>query len=66
MAGIDIIAVDSKALRTAFIGLPWQLYRGNPYWVPPLLADEHWLFDKARNPFFVESEADFFLARVNS
>ncbi len=65
MTAIDIIKVEGRALRTAFIKLPWELYRHNRWWVPPLIGEEHALFDKAANAFFVESDADFFLARQN-
>jgi hypothetical protein len=36
----EIVAVDSKDLRQAFIRLPWALYRDDPNWVPPLLMEE--------------------------
>lgn len=39
-AGIDVVAVDSKKLREAFIRLPWPLYADDANWVPPLLTNE--------------------------
>lgn len=38
--GTNLVAVDSKPLREAFIRLPWQLYADDPNWVPPLLINE--------------------------
>lgn len=48
-----------------FIHLPWDIYRQDPHWVPPLIGDMKKLLDKNRHPFFIHSSADFFLARRN-
>lgn len=52
---------NGRALRQ-FIRLPWKLYRRDPYWVPPLIADMKKLLDRSKHPFFRHSSADFFLA----
>jgi hypothetical protein len=31
--------VKDKRDLLAFIRFPWQIYKGNPYWVPPLIKD---------------------------
>jgi hypothetical protein len=31
--------VKNKKDLLAFVRFPWQIYRGNPYWVPPLIKD---------------------------
>jgi hypothetical protein len=31
--------VKNKQDLLAFIRFPWQIYKGNPYWVPPLIKD---------------------------
>jgi hypothetical protein len=41
----------------------FDLYRDCPYWVPPLLSDAYKQVDPRRNPFFLHSEAGFFLAQ---
>jgi hypothetical protein len=65
LAQIEVVPVtDGKAWR-AFIRLPWTIYRNDPYWVPPLIIDMKKLLDKRRNPFFLHSTADLFLARRN-
>ncbi len=33
-----------------FIEFPFSLYRGNKYWVPPLVSDEYKSLDPTRNP----------------
>jgi RimJ/RimL family protein N-acetyltransferase len=41
MAGrIAVRAVESRADATAFLGLPYALYRFDPHWVPPLRTAE--------------------------
>ncbi len=46
----------------AFIRFQWVPYRGNPYWVPPLLADRRKLIDRAKNPFYRHAELGLWLA----
>ncbi len=41
------------------------MYRGNPYWVPPLKSDVEFLLSTKKNPFFQHAEAACFLARRN-
>lgn len=45
-----------------FIKLPWDLYKGDPYWVPPLIFDVRKNLDPKRNPFFKHAELQLFLA----
>jgi hypothetical protein len=33
---LTIRPVESKADRQAFVNLAWDVYRGDPAWVPPL------------------------------
>jgi GNAT superfamily N-acetyltransferase len=59
---ISIIQADTKKLLTDFVKFPFSLYKGNPYWVPPIIADELATFDKTKNPAFESAEAYFYLA----
>lgn len=59
---ISIIQADTKKLLTDFVKFPFSLYKGNPYWVPPIIADELASFDKTKNPAFENAEAYFYLA----
>ena len=54
-------ATTKKELKD-FIKFSFDLYKGNPYWVPPLISDELENFDKAKNPVFAHAEAKFYLA----
>src|SRR5215212_6385094 len=46
-----------------FMRFPWQVYAGNPCWVPPLLYERRRFFDPAYNPFYRHAEVQLFIAR---
>lgn len=54
-------AITKKELRE-YIMFSFELYKDNPYWIPPIIADELETFDKEKNPAFKTAEAHFFLA----
>ena len=45
-----------------FIKLPWEIYRDDPNWVPPLIFDVRNNLNPQKNPFFKHAEVEFFLA----
>jgi GNAT superfamily N-acetyltransferase len=51
-----------RDLRTVIL-FPWQLYRHDPLWVPPIVADRLARFDPASNPMLRHGEAQAFIAR---
>jgi ribosomal protein S18 acetylase RimI-like enzyme len=55
--------VTSAFARERFVRLPWQVYAGDPCWVPPLLVERRQLLDPRRSPFFRHAEVQLFLAR---
>ena len=65
MAGLEIVAVDSKKGLKEFIELPYTLYRDDPYWVPPLRIAVKELLDRAKHPYYANAEMELFLARSN-
>ncbi|HUF54515.1 MAG TPA: hypothetical protein VMR52_12180 [Dehalococcoidia bacterium] len=60
---IEVTPVESKQDREAFIRLPWRIYCGNRYWVPPLLYTENEKFSPKHNPFYQHADVQLFLAR---
>jgi len=62
---VDILPVHSKQDLRQFIKLPWKIYRDDPHWVPPLILDMKKMLDRKKNPFFLHSEAEYFLAYKN-
>ncbi len=59
---VEIKTVESKKDFNVFILFPYQLYRGNQYWVPPLIMDEKEIFNPKKNPAFENADACLFLA----
>jgi GNAT superfamily N-acetyltransferase len=47
---ITIQEVKTKNDLKAFLRFPWEIYRGDPYWVPPLLKEQAFHFSP-KNPF---------------
>ncbi|MCX5781161.1 MAG: hypothetical protein NT145_00415 [Elusimicrobia bacterium] len=46
-----------------FLNLPWRIYKGNQYWVPPLLSEVKETLDVNKNPFWEHAQREVFLAR---
>lgn len=63
---ILISEVSSKSELKKFVKFPFQLYKNNKYWVPPIIKDEMDSFDKTINPVFEHADARFFLAYQNN
>ena len=59
---VQIKKAESKADLKKFAEYPNKLYKGNPYYVPTLVADDCKVFDRKSNAAFDFAEADFFLA----
>ncbi len=59
---VEIRRVTSRRELKAFVQLPFMLYRGNPFWVPPLLLDEYATLQRDKNPAFEFCQAEYFLA----
>lgn len=62
MSAITVRPVVTKADEKKFIKFQWVPYRGNPYWVPPLLMDRRKLIDRKNNPFYRHAVTELFLA----
>ncbi len=59
---VTVKQVQSKSDLKTFVKFPFSLYKGSPYWVPPIINDEMESFDPDKNPVFKNAEAAFFLA----
>lgn len=59
---IIIRPVLSKPDRRAFVDLAWEVYKGDPAWVPPLKDEVHGLIDPKKNPWFGHARAQLWLA----
>src|SRR5262249_5152379 len=61
-APLVIRKVSNKHDYRAFLEFPWQLYKDDPNWVPPLLSMRRELLDKRKNPDWLNLEGDYFAA----
>ena len=62
---ITIKEIHTKKELKQFVTFPFSLYKGNPYWVPPIIKDELNTLNKNKNPAFEHAEARFFIALKN-
>ncbi|MCX8118557.1 MAG: N-acetyltransferase [Desulfobacterota bacterium] len=64
MAGseLKIEEVKTRSDLAAFLRFPWKIYRGNPFWVPPLIKDQQKKLSPS-SPFRSHAEMVLYLAR---
>lgn len=62
MSRIYTQKVDNHFQRRRFATFPWQIYRNDPLWVPPLLPERIKQLNPQKGTFYNHGEADFFLA----
>lgn len=62
-ANIRIEPVTDKKGVLEYVKFPFQLYRGDPNWVPPLIEERRDFFDPRKNPFYEHARFQLFLAR---
>jgi GNAT superfamily N-acetyltransferase len=61
-SAIDIIPLQPRELK-AFLKFPWQVYAGDPQWIPPLFVERKALLNERKNPFFQHAQMQLFLAK---
>jgi GNAT superfamily N-acetyltransferase len=61
-SGVQIIAVTTSQQVRQFASFPWQIYRNDPLWVPPIFGDRLKLLDPTKHPFWEHAERQLFLA----
>ena len=59
---LTIRPVETKADRKAFVDFAWEVYKKDPYWIPPLKDEVHGLLDPKKNPWFGHGRAQLWLA----
>ncbi len=59
---IEIKTIQDSRGKKSFLSLPWQIYTGDPYWVPPFLPDVEFLLNTHKNPFYEHAKIELFLA----
>ena len=56
-----VMATDRKTIAK-FVRFPRTLYKGSPYWVPPLWKDEYHAYDRQRNVMLRNNDYQLLLA----
>lgn len=56
-----LIPVSNKKELKRFIMFPFELYKGDENWVPPLIGDQYKFFNADKNPYYFHSEVQLFI-----
>ena len=62
MSQIIIKQVKNWIQRRRYATFPWQIYKDDPLWVPPLIPDRMKQLNPRKGSFYNHGEADFFIA----
>jgi hypothetical protein len=62
MSDVAVVPVANRRQKKAFLEYPWQLYRDDPNWVPPLRMDQKELVGYSYHPFYIRNRVQTFLA----
>ena len=57
-------ALTKKEIRE-YVLFSFDLYKNNPYWIPPIINEEIETFDKTKNPALQSAECHLYLAYKN-
>lgn len=60
---LEVVPVQTKGDLKAFLKLPWRIYRDDPQWVPPIIAEVEKVLDRAKHPYHQHAESTYFIAR---
>ena len=62
MPHLEVIPVTTRGERKQFLNFPWDHYRGDENWVPPLRIVQKELLNYKHHPFYDDAEIQTFLA----
>jgi GNAT superfamily N-acetyltransferase len=65
MSNITIEPVTTRKGLIEYIKFPFQLYKGDPCWVPPLIEERRDYFDPKKNPLYEHCRYQLFIARCD-
>ncbi len=54
---VRISEAKGRRLRETFVRFPWQIYKSDPQWVPPLLMEQREFINPRRHPFYLHGAA---------
>ena len=62
MSDLQIIPVKTRSEKKRFLNLPWQIYKNDQYWIPPLRLEQKELVNYKHHPFYDRNEVQTFIA----
>src|SRR6188472_592630 len=62
---VVVTPVTSWWQRRQFLNVPWEIYSGDPNWVPPLRGHAKEMVNYTKHPFYDTAEIQTFLAYRN-
>jgi GNAT superfamily N-acetyltransferase len=65
MADMQVRPVQSRRDQKDFLQLPWSIYAGDPYWVPPLRGHQKEMVGFTHHPFYLQAQSQCFVAYRN-
>ncbi len=60
--GIEVRKIEGKKATNEFIKFAWEIYKGNEYWVPPIIRELKKLLTPGKHPFYDYGTLQMFLA----
>jgi len=61
-SSIQVVPVTSRGGLRDFVKFPWQVYKNDPNWVPPLISEEISYLTPSKNKYFNQAEVALFSA----
>ncbi len=62
MPDLAVRPVTTRRQQKQFLDFPWQLYRDDPHWIPPLRLNQKELVNYKRHPFYDRAAIQTFVA----
>jgi hypothetical protein len=62
---LRIDAISGKSGIDDFLKVPFEVYKGDRHWVPPLFLERKEHLDPKKNPYFKHAEAQLFVAYLD-
>ena len=64
-ADLEIIPVKSKKDFKDFVKFPYDFYKNDPHWIPPLYMERMEALHPKKNPYYQHAQVQLFLAKKN-
>ncbi|MFC1546826.1 hypothetical protein ACFL4O_03810 [bacterium] len=62
MSYLSVSSVKTKSELDEFINLPWEIYKYDAHWVPPLISEVKYLLSE-QNPFWTHADCEHFILK---